>query len=298
MKRDSIYVEIPIRDDIDELWRLTQNPDEHERWDLRFTDIEYLPHEDGDPQEFTYRTRIGGLGVSGTGESVGERKTDGEWTSTLVFRSGDPKALIREGNGFWKYRRTDDGIRFLTEYNYDTRFGRPGQLFDTVVFRPLIGWATAWSFDRLRLWLEEEITPEASLRDALTHGVARLSLAFVWIYQGLVPKLLVSHPTELALLRAGGVPAEFAEMALYVIGSGEVLFGLCLLVFWRTRSLLLVAAALPLVLTIGVVVGAPGRLVGPFNPIALTAAMIGLGIVGYLAGTNLPTARNCLREPP
>jgi hypothetical protein len=43
---------------------------------------------------------------------------------------------------------TAEGIRFLTRYDYRTRFGPFGMLFDRLIFRPLIGWATAWSFDK------------------------------------------------------------------------------------------------------------------------------------------------------
>ena len=45
----------------------------HQRWDLRFTDIEYLPRPDkSQPQRFLYETRIG-FGLRIAGESVGAR---------------------------------------------------------------------------------------------------------------------------------------------------------------------------------------------------------------------------------
>ena len=80
-----IYVEIFLRAPIDEVWRLTQEPAEHQRWDLRFTEIEYLPRPDGsEPQRFLYATRIGfGLAIRGTGESVGERVAEG-WSGDVV----------------------------------------------------------------------------------------------------------------------------------------------------------------------------------------------------------------------
>ena len=39
----SIYVEIRMRAPMDALWSHTQTPSLHERWDLRFSRIEYLP---------------------------------------------------------------------------------------------------------------------------------------------------------------------------------------------------------------------------------------------------------------
>ena len=162
-----IYVETLIRAPLDEVWEKTQRPDLHERWDLRFTRIEYLPRaREDEPQRFLYATRIGfGVAIEGRGETVGEReRPDGSRASALRFWSDDPKSLILRGSGYWRYVPVADGTRFLTRYDYETRFGRAGRVVDRLVFRPLLGWATAWSFDRLRLWVERGIEPERSLR--------------------------------------------------------------------------------------------------------------------------------------
>jgi hypothetical protein len=162
-----IYVEILIRAPIGEVWAKTQEPGQHERWDLRFSRITYLPRQsEHEPQRFLYSTRIGfGLVISGEGETVGETATsDGSRTSALRFWSADSRSLILAGSGYWKYIEVPGGVRFITGYDYRTRFGLPGRAFDRVVFRPLLGWATAWSFDRLRLWLERGVEPEVSRR--------------------------------------------------------------------------------------------------------------------------------------
>jgi hypothetical protein len=163
-RTDPIYVEIRIRAPLDELWEKTQVPELHRRWDLRFTSIEPLGGS-----RFRYATRIGlGFEVAGEGESAGERRADdGSATSALRFWSEDPRALIREGSGYWRYVPTTDGVRFITQYDYETRWGETGRAIDHVAFRPLLGWATAWSFDRLRLWVESGISPEDSLRRLL-----------------------------------------------------------------------------------------------------------------------------------
>src|SRR5215218_7514425 len=73
VKLPPIYVETTIRTNVDELWERTQDPALHQRWDLRFTTIEFLPKRDeDDPQRFLYETRIRfGLRIAGEGESVG-----------------------------------------------------------------------------------------------------------------------------------------------------------------------------------------------------------------------------------
>ena len=72
----SIYVEIRIDSPMDVLWRHTQVPDVHERWDLRFTRIEYLPRPDETlPQRFLYSTRIGfGMRIPAQDPRRGERE--------------------------------------------------------------------------------------------------------------------------------------------------------------------------------------------------------------------------------
>ena len=98
----SIYVEILVRCSMDALWRHTQSPALHEKWDLRFSKIDYLPKPHGpEPQRFRYSTRLGfGLHVYGEGESVGHRDlADGSRLSALTFSSGHSLSLIREGAG-------------------------------------------------------------------------------------------------------------------------------------------------------------------------------------------------------
>ena len=290
-----IYVEILIRADIEEIWRRTQVPDLHEQWDLRFTTIEYLPRpSEAEPQRFLYSTRIGfGLKINGEGESTGTREdVTGVRTSALSFWSSDPKSLIEEGSGYWQYHRTASGVRFLTWYDYRTRFGSFGRALDWLLFRPLIGWATAWSFDRLRLWIEGGIPPGISLRMSLIHALARLGIAFTWLWQGLVPKLLFPSLDEQAMISAAGLPFTL----LPAIGAFELLFAAATLCLWRWRPFFLVNAFLMLGALIAVSLQSPSYLVAAFNPVTLNAGMILLSAVGYFSAAELPSATRCMRQ--
>ena len=300
MPRQPIYVEINIGAPIDDLWRLTQTPELHEQWDLRFTGIEYLPRPDeNEPQRFLYTTCIGfGLKIYGEGESVGtHNKSSGERTSALKFDSNDPKSLIREGSGYWQYVPTAEGIKFLTWYDYRTRFGSLGQLFDRLIFRSLLGWATAWSFDRLRLWLEKGIAPEVALRQSLIHMTARLILSFIWIYQGLVPKLLFKDTGELEIVRGSGLFTGYEALVLSGLGLAEIVFGVLFLLLWRQSRLFIWNMILLVILTVDALIGQPGIFVAPFNPITLNIAMIGLSLIGLWSARDLPSATNCRRKP-
>ena len=135
-----IYVEILIRAPMETLWAHTQTPELHQRWDLRFSRIDYLPREsETEPQRFRYATRIGfGVEVVGEGESLGERDlASGSRSSALKFSSADSRSIIREGAGYWKYIPTAEGIIFLTWYDYRTRLGALGALLNRLGFQPV-----------------------------------------------------------------------------------------------------------------------------------------------------------------
>ncbi|MFE1885092.1 hypothetical protein [Streptomyces diastatochromogenes] len=170
-----LYIETHIRTDLDDLWAHTQDPAQHQRWDLRFTEIDHLPRAEGEPQRFRYAARVlPFLKVSGTGVTAGEKeRPDGTRTSALRFLSPHPLSLLAEGSGYWRYVPDAQGVRFLTGYDYRPRWGAFGALADRLLFRPLTGWATAWSFDRLRLWLERGITPERALANWLAELAVR-----------------------------------------------------------------------------------------------------------------------------
>ncbi len=300
-----IYVETRIRGSIEEVWRRTQTPELHQLWDLRFTTITYLPRGgEGEPQRFRYATRIGaGFEIEGWGETVGERDANGVRTSALRFGSDDPRSLIRAGSGYWKYTPEGDGsrgesVRFVTGYDYEVRWGALGRIADRLVFRPLMGWATAWSFDRLRLWIERGVEPAGAARRALVHAVAASAVAFVWLWHGLVPKLLGPHPDELAMLAETGVPDPWVMPATIAAGVAEILFGLAFVPLARRRWPWVLTIALMAAALFGVLATSPARALAAFGPVSLNLAVAVLAAIGLLSLADLPSARRCLRRPP
>ena len=295
----SIYVEILVRAPMDALWSHTQTPALHQRWDLRFSRIEYLSRtNEAEPQRFQYSTRIGfGLEVNGHGETMGQRDSvDGSSTSALRFGSDEPLSIITEGSGYWKYIPTQDGIRFVTWYDYRTRFGVAGTCFDRLLFRPLIGWATAWSFDRLRLWLEQGVAPEQALRQSIIHAISRVGLAAVFIYHGLIPKLLTRNVDEIAMVRDAGL-ADVAGFVVTAIGVLELSFAAALLLAWRRRWPLFLCIASMLLATAAVGINSPRYFTAAFNPFTLNLAVACLAAIDLLVVGNIPSAARCLRRP-
>src|SRR5690606_16184960 len=123
---------------------------------VRFSRIEMTSDGGTGAEHFDYSRVTPFHVVHGVGVNIGElRRPDGSRTSALRFSTPDRLSPIRSGRGYWRYIPTGDGIRFVTGYDYVAGWGPLD-----VVFRPLLGWATAWSFDRMRIWLEGGPEPE------------------------------------------------------------------------------------------------------------------------------------------
>lgn len=158
MPRSAIYVEIEIRSPMETVWALTQDPALHPRWDLRFSAINPTAELDGGGYRFRYERRLPLHTIVGTGTSLGEKtRPDGSRTSALRFTTADRLSPLGDGRGYWRYLPTERGVTFLTGYDYAPGWG---QLLDVVILRRVIGWMTAWSFDRLRIWAETGVEPE------------------------------------------------------------------------------------------------------------------------------------------
>jgi hypothetical protein len=209
-----------------------------------------------------------------------------------------PGSIIEAGAGYWCYVPTDDGIRFLTRYDYRTRWGRVGELLDRWMFRPAFGWATAWSFDRLRLWLEDNIARERSRDQAIAHGSAVAELAGVWLYQGLAPKLWRADPGEVAIWRGLGLNESLARKAVRAVGAVEVAIRIATILGRRRRDLFVATAAAMPVLALGAAKTDRTLLTRTFNPVSLNWAVAALAAVAATTADQLPSARTPLRAAP
>ncbi|MDP9432299.1 MAG: SRPBCC family protein [Actinomycetota bacterium] len=171
----ALYVETAINGALDEVWRCTQDPGEHARWDLRFSSITPTGTDPSGNQVFSYALRLPGRTLRGRGVSVGERwRTDGTCTSALRWSSDDRLSPLGSGAGYWRYEPGPDGVRFLTGYDYRPGWGVLGRVLDPLLVRPFVGWLTARSFDALRIWIEHGVPPEqAHRRGCWTSGFAR-----------------------------------------------------------------------------------------------------------------------------
>ncbi|AOY15316.1 hypothetical protein BGI23_08970 [Bacillus sp. ABP14] len=293
-----IYVSAEMNTTMEKLWEYTQEPHIHTEWDARFTEISYLEKQEGEPQKFLYKTKIGfGLEIAGEGESIGEiRKETGERISSLKFWTDNTLSLIQIGRGYWKYTPCKEHIHFETQYDYDTRYGRIGNVIDFYMFRPLLGWATAWSFDALKLWLEKGLHPRLLIRKTMTYWLVCFLFAFVWMYQGIFPKIIFSHPEEMKMLSASIDSTGNSIAILKVIGMLEIIFGIIWIFPVPKQKLFILHIFMLIALTIVAGFTNIVSFTEPFNPITLNVLLMGVSIVGYINSFDLPSAKNCKRK--
>lgn len=112
------------------------------------------------------------------------------------------------------------------------------------------------------------------------HWLARASLAFVFAYHGLVPKLIILSPGEQVLLQAHGL--AHATWLSQAAGVAELALA-ALLLMPRLAWPLLVAAVVLLGLLVDVAVMQPSMLVDAFNPVSLNVAGMALCAVAWLS---------------
>jgi hypothetical protein len=168
-----IVVEALIPAPVEVVWARTQEPEQHTRWDVRFTSITYLPECDSRGFHLMdYRTHLGfGLEVKGWGRYLANTPLV---RSTFEFGSDDFRSLILKGRGLWLYERRPEGTFFKTVFDYQTRHGVVGELLDAFLFRPVMQLGTEWGFETLRRWC-------AGDEDALARGRSRWRFALFFL---------------------------------------------------------------------------------------------------------------------
>ncbi|MEI8186648.1 MAG: DoxX-like family protein [Chlorobiaceae bacterium] len=122
--------------------------------------------------------------------------------------------------------------------------------------------------------------------------LCRIVLAFSWIYQGAVPKIVCQSRGEIDLLGHVIPLYQWVCEAIIWIGAGEILFGLLLLVAastWLFRFNIVALTGLLLF----VLLFEPAMFTLPFNPLTLNISLIALSVIALIEMNKIkPTHSN------
>lgn len=104
----------------------------------------------------------------------------------------------------------------------------------------------------------------------------QLSLAALWIYQGLVPKILFQAQDELRIWLLQGFDADLALTLMQLSGAAEIIFGCLLLILKPSRLLHGLNILAMLALSLLIIALEPLYFSKAFNPFVMNGAMVAL----------------------
>ena len=135
---------------------------------------------------------------------------------------------------------------------------------------------------------------------ASVERTARVALALVWVYEGLVPKILFTTRQEIDLVTRSGLYWPTPQATLVFAGVCEILGGLWLLSGRATRAAAALSVALLLVVGTLCAVLEPGILYHPFGGLSKNLGLLACAAAVYRLAPfrHLPRAPRCGRFPP
>jgi uncharacterized membrane protein YphA (DoxX/SURF4 family) len=122
---------------------------------------------------------------------------------------------------------------------------------------------------------------------------ARVALALVWLYEGLVPKILFATPHEIDLVARSHLYWPTPRAMLVFVGLCEIAGGLWLLSGRATRAAAALCAALVLVVSAACAVLEPGVLYHPFGGLSKNLALLACAAAVYRLAPH-----KCSRRKP
>lgn len=107
----------------------------------------------------------------------------------------------------------------------------------------------------------------------------QMTLAFLWIYQGLFPKLVFPSTFDIQVWQFLGLNVDLATVFVRLSGGAEILFGCAFLIWQRSRYVhyLSITGLIGLLLLSAIL--APSQLISAFNPVIMNIAMSVLSVV-------------------
>lgn len=129
-------------------------------------------------------------------------------------------------------------------------------------------------------WLRARHRAQARL--LFVAPVLRLSLAFVWIFTGIICLFAIPASEGYALLAEAGLPASTQAPLFYTFSVLDLAFGLVLLTGWKIQAMLTLQALLVLGYTFIITILMPGWWLHPFGPISKNIPLLAATLASWV----------------
>lgn len=104
--------------------------------------------------------------------------------------------------------------------------------------------------------------------------ICRVALGLVWVYEGLVPKLLFVRPDQIDLVARSGLYFATPELFLQLLGAAQVACGLWLLAGFAERLAVFIATTGMVILIVLVARAKPAMLTDPYGALIKDLCLI------------------------
>ena len=112
--------------------------------------------------------------------------------------------------------------------------------------------------------------------------ISRVALGVVWLYEGLVPKILFLRADQLDLVERSGMVWRSPEWTLQALGLAQIALGIWLLVGWTERFTVAIATMSMLVLIALVASGNPAMLTDPYGALVKDFCLVACAITVWM----------------
>ena len=119
--------------------------------------------------------------------------------------------------------------------------------------------------------------------------VCRWSLGLVWIWEGLVPKILLTTRAQHDMVERSGLFWPDPDTWLAILGSAMVVTGIVICVGWMERAVAMIATISVMILIFLVVGNNPNSLSDLHGGIAKDACLFAVAWVVWKLGALVPT---------
>ncbi|HEY3663369.1 MAG TPA: DoxX-like family protein [Chthoniobacterales bacterium] len=103
---------------------------------------------------------------------------------------------------------------------------------------------------------------------------ARLALGLIWLYEGLVPKILFLRADQVALVERSGLVWRSPQFTLQILGLAQAAMGFWLLTGLAERRASILASVWMCVLIVLVVINNPSLLVDPYGALVKDLSLL------------------------
>lgn len=112
--------------------------------------------------------------------------------------------------------------------------------------------------------------------------ISRLSLILIWIYHGLVPKIIFKHEQEV-LMNSIFFPFLPKEFTLWFSGIMELIYAGLLILFFRSAVMLYPSLLFSVFATLAIWIKIPELFEHAFNPFSTNLAVFALSLINLIA---------------